>query len=67
MRADGSGHVRWDDTEVVAGRSYAYRLVEEADGARQVLGEMRALSAGLYFVNLEQSGRRVTTRLVRTE
>jgi hypothetical protein len=33
LEADGTGHVRWQDSDVEAGRRYGYRLALGADGA----------------------------------
>jgi len=40
VRADATGHVRYEDREVVAGVTYRYRLVVNEGGARTVLGEV---------------------------
>ena len=53
----------------VRGRRVAHRALTGIGAGRHLLslGELRALPAGLYFVTLEQEGRRVTARLVRTQ
>jgi len=40
VRADGSGHVRYEDRDVVAGTSYRYRLAVRENGATRYLGEV---------------------------
>jgi hypothetical protein len=37
---DGSGALRYEDTDVVAGHTYSYRLAILADGVRSTLGEV---------------------------
>src|SRR4029079_13240162 len=39
LGADGSGFIRYEDRDVVAGDTYRYRLVVSEDGARRTLGE----------------------------
>ena len=40
VAADGSGHVRYEDRTVVAGRTYRYRLAVRENGATSYLGEV---------------------------
>jgi len=40
LRADGGGHLRWEDRDVAPGETYDYRLVVLENGERTVLGEV---------------------------
>jgi len=40
VRADGLGHVRYEDHDVVAGENYRYRLAMRENGATSYLGEV---------------------------
>jgi hypothetical protein len=40
VQADGSGHVRYEDRDVVAGKTYRYRLAVRENGATSYLGEV---------------------------
>ena len=40
LRADGTGHVRYEDRDVVAGATYHYRLAVTESGATRYLGEV---------------------------
>jgi hypothetical protein len=40
VRADGAGHVRYEDRDVMAGKSYHYRLAVRENGATSYLGEV---------------------------
>jgi hypothetical protein len=40
LRADGTGHVRYEDRDVAAGVTYGYRLAVEDETGRHALGEV---------------------------
>jgi len=40
VRADGLGHIRYEDRDVVAGETYRYRLAVRENGATSYLGEV---------------------------